>query len=104
MQLYVKQPNASVPVPNVRLGDFSRVAVAKGKTVTVSLQLTPDYRAIVPNGMCWRAVAINGVFPPVACNDVFLPCCILAFLQTCCVGTYRTTIELQTERVDSNVQ
>lgn len=51
VQLYVKQPHASVPVPNVRLGDFERVVIQKGQTVTVTLNLTPDYHSIVPNGV-----------------------------------------------------
>jgi hypothetical protein len=56
VQLYVKQPHASVPVPNVRLGDFERVVVLKGQTVTVTLHLTPDYHSIVPDGVFWAGL------------------------------------------------
>lgn len=48
VQLYVKQPHASVPVPNVRLADFARVMVPKGQTVTVTLELKARDHFIVP--------------------------------------------------------
>lgn len=38
---YVKTPGATVKAPRVRLADFARVAIAAGKTATVTLELTP---------------------------------------------------------------
>jgi beta-glucosidase len=49
VQLYVKQPAASVPVPQVRLADFARVRIAAGSSVSVSLVLLAKYRFVVPN-------------------------------------------------------
>ena len=43
VQLYVETPHASVPAPRIRLADFSRVAIPKGATKTVTLHLTPKY-------------------------------------------------------------
>jgi hypothetical protein len=40
--VYVKQPTASVPVPNVRLAAFDRVHVKAGQTVKVHLVIRPD--------------------------------------------------------------
>jgi len=49
-QMYVEQPDASVPVPTVRLADFERVEDLKaGESRNVSLILTPRYRAVVYN-------------------------------------------------------
>ena len=50
VQLYVKQPAASVAAPRVRLADFARVHVPAGGAVTVTLQLRPKYRSVVPDG------------------------------------------------------
>ena len=50
VQVYTKQPNATVAAPAVRLGAFVRVHVAAGQTATVTLQLKPDTRAVVRNG------------------------------------------------------
>lgn len=47
VQLYVRQPNATVPVPRLRLADFARVTVPRGGSVRVSLVLTPDYHTEV---------------------------------------------------------
>jgi beta-glucosidase len=47
VQLYVTQPAATVKAPRVRLGDFARVFIAAGSSVTVSLLLTPKYHAVV---------------------------------------------------------
>ena len=50
VQLYVKQPEATVPVPRIRLGDFERVeAIAAGHSQKVKLVLTPRYRTSVMN-------------------------------------------------------
>merc|ERR1712228_451853 len=50
VQLYVKQPIATVPVPNIRLGDFERVGdIEKGESRKVKLRLTPRYRSSVFN-------------------------------------------------------
>ncbi|EDQ86438.1 uncharacterized protein MONBRDRAFT_28325 [Monosiga brevicollis MX1] len=50
VQLYVKQPDASVPVPRVRLGDFARVSLEAGASALVTLVLEPKYHSIVPEG------------------------------------------------------
>ena len=47
VQCYVKQPSASVPVPQVRLAAFKRVHVPKGGSVTVSLIVKPDDHSVV---------------------------------------------------------
>jgi beta-glucosidase len=48
VQMYIKQVNASVPVPQLRLVDFARVkGLAPLKTATVLLRATPAYRAVV---------------------------------------------------------
>ncbi len=47
VQLYIKQPNASVPVPKVRLAAFDRVFVKAGQTIAVTLQISPDTHIIV---------------------------------------------------------
>eukprot|EP01084_Bolivina_argentea_P041129 75902_1 len=50
VQIYVKQPHATVPVPQIRLGDFERVEIIKsGETRNVKLILTPRYRSSVFN-------------------------------------------------------
>ena len=49
VQCYVKQPHASVPVPQVRLAAFARVHVPKGQTVTVSILIPPSSHTIVQN-------------------------------------------------------
>ena len=43
----MKQPSATVPVPNVRLGDFERVFISSGSNVDVDLLLTPRYHSVV---------------------------------------------------------
>merc|ERR1712154_80967 len=46
----IKQPDASVPVPQIRLGDFERVELIEiGETRNVKLILTPRYRSSVFN-------------------------------------------------------
>ena len=47
VQCYVKQPNASVPVPQVRLAAFSREHIEVGQTVTASLVIHPESHAAV---------------------------------------------------------
>ncbi|CUG86863.1 glycoside hydrolase, putative [Bodo saltans] len=50
VQFYLKQVNASVPVPALRLADFTRLkGLAPQQTVTVTLRATPAYRAVVIN-------------------------------------------------------
>ena len=39
IQCYVKQPNASVPVPQVRLVSFARTHIRAGATATVLMQV-----------------------------------------------------------------
>ena len=61
VQCYVKQPSASVPVPQVRLAAFKRVHVPKGGSVTVSLTVKPDDHSVVSALtantylFCWRS-------------------------------------------------
>ena len=60
VQCYVKQPSASVPVPQVRLAAFKRVHVPKGGSVTVSLTVKPDdHSVVVPCRQdllfCWKS-------------------------------------------------
>eukprot|EP01084_Bolivina_argentea_P317680 550832_1 len=50
VQLYVKQVHATVPVPNIRLGDFERINLIQiNETLNVNLILTPRYRSSVFN-------------------------------------------------------
>jgi len=50
VQVYVRQPDATVPVPNIRLVSFSRVSITAGASVTVSLTITPDFHSVVYDG------------------------------------------------------
>ena len=47
VQVYAKQPEASVPVPRVRLVAFERVSIAAGATATVKLSVEPETHAAV---------------------------------------------------------
>ena len=47
VQLYVKQPHASVPVPQVRLVDFERVTIPQGQSKTVELTIRPEFHSII---------------------------------------------------------
>lgn len=49
VQLYVRQPNASVPVPQVRLAAFDRVSISAGHSARVNLILLAKYRFVVPD-------------------------------------------------------
>ena len=50
VQLYVNQTDATVPKPNIRLGDFERITdLEPGKSMDVDLILTPRYRAVIYN-------------------------------------------------------
>ena len=50
VQVYVKQPQATVQVPNVRLADFERtVLIEAGKSIDVKLVMTPRYHSVVYN-------------------------------------------------------
>eukprot|EP01104_Vermistella_antarctica_P017227 TRINITY_DN6074_c0_g1_i1.p1 TRINITY_DN6074_c0_g1~~TRINITY_DN6074_c0_g1_i1.p1 ORF type:complete len:949 (-),score=113.70 TRINITY_DN6074_c0_g1_i1:185-2626(-) len=49
VQVYVQQPQATVPVPNIRLVDFERVHINAGETVTVHLTITPSFHSVVYN-------------------------------------------------------
>lgn len=51
VQVYVKQPNASVPVPLVRLAAFDRIFVPAKKTVSVKFSIVPEsHAAVIHNG------------------------------------------------------
>lgn len=47
VQVYIKQPHATVPVPQVRLAAFKRVHVAAGSSTTLSLTVKPDSHSVV---------------------------------------------------------
>ncbi|XP_062517183.1 uncharacterized protein LOC134192460 [Corticium candelabrum] len=47
VQVYVKQPSATVPVPQIRLADFERVTIMKGSSMTVQLSIQPDFHSVV---------------------------------------------------------
>ena len=49
VQLYLTQPNATVPVPRVRLADFERVSINKGESEMVYLSVTPKFHSVVYN-------------------------------------------------------
>ena len=49
VQVYIKQPDASVQVPQVRLADFERVTIGKGDSVMVYLTVTPKFHSVVYN-------------------------------------------------------
>ena len=49
VQLYIKQPHATSPAPQVRLVDFARVHIAAGSSKTVSLSFGPKEQAVVAN-------------------------------------------------------
>ncbi len=47
VQVYVAQPQASVPVPQIRLAAFNRVlSIAPGQTVTVQLVIPPQFHTV----------------------------------------------------------
>ena len=50
VQLYIKQPDATVPAPQIRLAAFARVHIAAGTTVVVALSAGPETRAVVRDG------------------------------------------------------
>ena len=51
VQLYTRQPEATVPVPNIRLVAFERVTIPAGKTAEVELTVAPDsHAAVLDNG------------------------------------------------------
>ena len=50
IQVYAKQPDATVPVPRVRLVAFERVFVAAGSSATVELAVVPEtHTAVLDN-------------------------------------------------------
>ena len=49
VQLYIKQPHATSPAPQVRLVDFARVHIAAGSSKTVALSFGPKEQALVTN-------------------------------------------------------
>eukprot|EP00945_MAST-04E_sp_MAST-4E-sp1_P005245 g5245.t1 len=73
VQLYIKQPAATVPVPQVRLASFARVHIPAGEKKRVNLLVSPMSHAIVlaDGGNAtgediygaWRSVAVeDGIF------------------------------------------
>ena len=67
--LHFKQPEATVPVPQVRLAAFSRVHIPAGQKQTVILLVSPSSHAIVQADggdatgediySAWRSVAVE---------------------------------------------
>ena len=55
VQVYIKQPAASVPVPRIRLGAFARVHILKGGTKSVTLTIKPEAHSVVTSdeGGAW---------------------------------------------------
>jgi hypothetical protein len=49
VQVYARQLEATVPVPNIRLVAFERVPIRAGKTVVVELTVAPDSHVAVIN-------------------------------------------------------
>jgi len=47
VQLYVQQPNATVPTPNLRLAAFTRVAIPAKRSILVSLSIPPAFHSAV---------------------------------------------------------
>ena len=47
VQIYIKQPEASVPVPRVRLGAFTRVHLPEGSSKDVTLVVKPESHSVV---------------------------------------------------------
>eukprot|EP01052_Picozoa_sp_SAG31_P008993 SAG31_NODE_464_length_15318_cov_17.930876_6_plen_161_part_00 len=47
VQVYARQPMASVRVPQLRLSAFDRVFVSAGRTVTVNLPVKPESHSVV---------------------------------------------------------
>ena len=58
VQVYIKQPGASFPVPNVRLGAFKRVHVPAGGTITVSLTVKPEAHSVVTSDAGGEAIYV----------------------------------------------
>jgi len=51
VQIYVRQPDATVPVPSIRLAAFERVpSIAPNEQRTVSLIITPEFHSAVLDG------------------------------------------------------
>ena len=50
VQCYVKQPHASVPVPQVRLVGFNKVSLKSGEMKTVVVQIAPKSHTAVLKG------------------------------------------------------
>mmetsp|Transcript_25328 Transcript_25328/g.84359 ORF Transcript_25328/g.84359 Transcript_25328/m.84359 type:complete len:316 (-) Transcript_25328:173-1120(-) len=51
VQVYLKQPDATVPAPRVRLGAFERIKrLAPGASIAVKLSVPPEARAVVHGG------------------------------------------------------
>eukprot|EP00118_Oscarella_pearsei_P012727 m.95985 g.95985 ORF g.95985 m.95985 type:complete len:873 (+) comp36884_c0_seq1:58-2676(+) len=49
VQVYVQQPDASVPVPNIRLADFERTRLVSSESKLIHLSIKPEFHAIVFN-------------------------------------------------------
>ena len=47
VQLYVQTPNATLPTPNIRLANFTRVFIEKSQSVSVTLAIIAQYHASV---------------------------------------------------------
>lgn len=50
VQVYLKQPEATVPAPRVRLGAFKRITLPAGAAQTVTLTVPAEARAVMHNG------------------------------------------------------
>ena len=58
VQIYVKQPGASVPAPRVRLAAFARVHVPKATSKTVTLAVKPAAHTVVTSDEGGEAIYV----------------------------------------------
>jgi len=53
IQLYLSQPDATVPVPKIRLVDFNRIFIKSGESKDIKLMIQPRYRTVVYDSSKW---------------------------------------------------
>ena len=83
VQVYVSQPDASVPAPRIRLAAFARVHIRAGQTVTVPLAIQPDSHTVILDGDVAAADIYTASSSEVRqfVRAVVLPCCRAAVLS-----------------------
>jgi len=50
VQVYITQPNATVPTPTIRLAGFERIHLKSKQSRTVTVALLPETHAVVRDG------------------------------------------------------